>query len=405
MAGRLMVATKVLSKVEAFDQGSNQRELNGVSELRRLLGEPRTRRRVPAHFMALTDEKEPLLVDGALSWYDARANQPHRSAEYRLYYPTNPVTEQLTEGTQVWIVRTSSGATAFVACDPESEIGRKVRWLFGIDGAGDRRFAVLDGDAVEAKLDSTVSVALADLATALGLVGSPRRAELRDAAAVLASEGGIPNSRKMAAFARARLGGSQSRDPDVALVQLMDSEEAFYRALEQRHFGSRLTLAARSGLDATIALALQITNGRKARAGLALQNHFASLLDGRGILYAPQGRTEGRSRPDFLIPGNAAYADPSFPADRLAMVATKTTCKERWRQILTEADRIPRKHLLTLEPAISNGQLDEMERVNVVVVLPTSLHGSFAGADQPRLKTVASLLDELGVLARGAPAG
>ena len=34
----------------------------------------------------------------------------------------------------------------------------------------------------------------------------------------------------------------------------------------------------------------------------------------------------------------------------------KSTCKDRWRQVLSEADRIPNKHLFTLEAAISENQ-------------------------------------------------
>lgn len=37
------------------------------------------------------------------------------------------------------------------------------------------------------------------------------------------------------------------------------------------------------------------------------------------------------------------------------MLGAKTTIKERWRQVLEEANRIERKHLITLEPAVSVG--------------------------------------------------
>lgn len=47
----------------------------------------------------------------------------------------------------------------------------------------------------------------------------------------------------------------------------------------------------------------------------------------------------------------------------------KTTCKDRWRQVINEADRIPVKHLFTLQQGISSQQLQEMvaERVQLVV--------------------------------------
>jgi len=49
-----------------------------------------------------------------------------------------------------------------------------------------------------------------------------------------------------------------------------------------------------------------------------------------------------------------------------------TTCKDRWRQVINEADRIPEKHLFTLQPTISKNQLREMtdEKVHLVVPSP-----------------------------------
>lgn len=52
---------------------------------------------------------------------------------------------------------------------------------------------------------------------------------------------------------------------------------------------------------------------------------------------------EGGKRPDFLFPTQVAYEDPAFPANRLRMLAAKTTCKDRWRQVLNEANRITTK--------------------------------------------------------------
>ena len=46
-------------------------------------------------------------------------------------------------------------------------------------------------------------------------------------------------------------------------------------------------------------------------------------------------------------------------------IYVKSTCKDRWRQVLTEADRIEKKYLFTLEAAISNNQTDEMQAKNV----------------------------------------
>lgn len=51
-------------------------------------------------------------------------------------------------------------------------------------------------------------------------------------------------------------------------------------------------------------------------------------------------------------------------------MAAKTTCKDRWRQIITEADRVKTKYLCTLQQSNSARQLKEMESENVVLVMP-----------------------------------
>jgi len=70
------------------------------------------------------------------------------------------------------------------------------------------------------------------------------------------------------------------------------------------------------------------------------------------------------------------------------MLGVKSTCKDRWRQVLAEADRIERKHLLTLEAAISTNQTDEMQAKNLQLVLPRNLHDTYTEAQQAWLLDV-----------------
>ena len=77
------------------------------------------------------------------------------------------------------------------------------------------------------------------------------------------------------------------------------------------------------------------------------------------------------------------------------MLAVKTTCKDRWRQILSEADRIPRKHLLTLEAPISLAQTNEMTGAGVHLVIPVHLHALFEPEQQHALMSVRTMLGEL----------
>ena len=95
--------------------------------------------------------------------------------------------------------------------------------------------------------------------------------------------------------------------------------------------------------------------------------------------------TENRAKPDFVFPGIGHYHDPDFPATRLSMLGVKSSCKDRWRQVLSEAKRIEKKHLFTLEPGISENQTAEMTENNLTLVLPNSLHSSYKESQRAKL--------------------
>jgi hypothetical protein len=103
-----------------------------------------------------------------------------------------------------------------------------------------------------------------------------------------------------------------------------------------------------------------VQNRRKSRVGLALENHLELLFVGNGLRYVRTAVSENKAKPDFLFPGVTEYLDPAYDSLKLTMLGVKSTCKDRWRQVLAEADRIDDKHLLTLEAAISTHQTDEM---------------------------------------------
>ncbi len=70
------------------------------------------------------------------------------------------------------------------------------------------------------------------------------------------------------------------------------------------------------------------------------------------------------------------------------MLGVKSTCKDRWRQVLAEADRVEEKHLLTLEASISTSQTDEMKAKKLQLVLPTALHPSYTQEQQAWLMSL-----------------
>lgn len=75
------------------------------------------------------------------------------------------------------------------------------------------------------------------------------------------------------------------------------------------------------------------------------------------------------------------------------MLGVKSTCKDRWRQVLSEADRIEKKHLLTLEAAISTNQTDEMKSKQLQLVVPEKIHKSFTKNQQEWLLDIQTFIE------------
>lgn len=159
------------------------------------------------------------------------------------------------------------------------------------------------------------------------------------------------------------------QNPDERLLDWIQTEYVLFRKIEDALYGDKVYHGFDS-MDTFIAVANSILNRRKSRAGKSLENHLAAIFDGNSLSYDAQLRSEGHKTPDFIFPGGDVYHDMSFDFHKLVFLGAKTTCKDRWRQVITEADRIPVKHLFTLQQGISEAQMEEMKTENVVLVVP-----------------------------------
>ena len=130
--------------------------------------------------------------------------------------------------------------------------------------------------------------------------------------------------------------------------------------------------------------------------GIQLENHLEAIFKVHKLSYARRVVTENNQRPDFLFPSKKVYQDAPASGDlRLALLGAKSTCKDRWRQVLAEAAKIPRKHLLTIEPGISEPQTAQMDNANLQLVVPQSIHGSYTDKQQQWLWTLRSFIGEM----------
>lgn len=179
-------------------------------------------------------------------------------------------------------------------------------------------------------------------------------------------------------------------NPDRRLIEWTRMEYALFRAIERARYGEAISRGFAS-VDDFVAMANMVLNRRKSRAGKSLEHHLAAIFDGNGIAYAAQAVTEGNKRPDFLFPSQAAYHDPAFPTERLVSLAAKTTCKDRWRQVINEADRLRNrpKFLCTLQQGISPAQMDEMRDEGVILVVPQPYISAFPRDRQDRIWSLA----------------
>lgn len=188
-----------------------------------------------------------------------------------------------------------------------------------------------------------------------------------------------------------------SRAPDERLLSRRDCEFEIFRSVEEA-VELPVISAGFTGLEDFISRAQTILQRRKSRSGRSLELHAHQIFIEEKMLedvhFSHQPETELKKRPDFLFPSEAAYKDDSFPAEKLRMLAVKTTCRDRWRQIVSEADRISTKHLLTLQEGVSENQFHEMAKSGVQLVVPRKLIKSFPKTIRSRIQTFESFIDE-----------
>lgn len=370
------IAVKPLSEVEVNPTKSNQHELQGVQKLREILGGDRRKIDSTCIYLA-DDEADRLSQDGQLTWYDSREYDPKRSAEFRLYYKSsNEPLKSASAGDTLIYAHRPDGSLLLVIVPKESELRTELLWLFGVYEEPGDLLAIVDPTDIE------VPVSLFNyIADEAGIPVFGAGTGDDDWTELLLKKFGLkfPTTRELSGLALATLGGDLDpmAEPDASLMALIEREEILFKQLERHIVSEHLTEHAAGwskDVDAFISFSLSVQNRRKSRAGHALENHLEWLFGENGLQFERGARTEKRSKPDFLFPGSEAYQNNDFPSSHLHMLGVKTSCKDRWRQILNEAQRISPKHLLTLQPGISEHQLTEMTDAEVQLIVPSPLH-------------------------------
>ena len=164
------------------------------------------------------------------------------------------------------------------------------------------------------------------------------------------------------------------------LVRRRNVEWEIFQSIER---AGSMDIVARGfeKFDEFLKFANSVMQRRKSRSGNSLEFHVRHILIEEGLVegtdFSFNPRIEGGKKPDFLFPGKASYDDPEHPDAQLRILAAKTTLRDRWRQILREADRIPVKHAITLQEGLSDAQFREMREAGLQLVVPVPLWSKY----------------------------
>ncbi|MGB3316214.1 MAG: type II restriction endonuclease [Albidovulum sp.] len=388
------VGVKRLSAVDAEPKTSNQHEVGTTKKMRDdFLGETH-QQNFPAIYIWLGGDQEGFTEESWATHYDARLNKP-RAAEWRLYYPSNPITEAMKAGDTLFLAKDKGGVLWFIVAPEGSTSEQQLFWLFGLRPEG-KSFVSREFSDEEPELDFAARFILDEI----GVEFEEPEADKLDS--IIEKFGTtFPKTAEFSDLARLTLPEVRAEDdPDAALIAWLDHEEALFRRLERKVVSSRIEAGfvddSGTDVDGFISFSLSVQNRRKSRMGHSLENHLAAVLRAHDIRHIRGAVTEHNHKPDFLFPDLETYqAAPAEGDPRLTMLGAKSTCKDRWRQVLAEAEKISRKHLLTLEPGISEPQTDQMEASSLQLVVPSPVHGSYTDAQRGWLWSVGDFIGEV----------
>jgi hypothetical protein len=364
------VAAKRLSQVEVHPKVSNQHEFNGQKDFRKLLGSKKAV--FETKYIRLDDEEDNnISTSGSMTWYNSRERSPTRSPEYRLYYSSNDVIKGSSAGDLLIVGKMPDNKLAVITAPQGSTSEKQLLWLFGIAEVGNE-FIVKD--FLEIKTD--IGFAGKYILSSLGFESEETAPDYLEQLLKLFGKK-FPSTKIFSDFARSTITDvSPVDEPDKTLMIWLEREELLFKTLEKAIVQEKLEVGfGEDGkdVDEFIKFSLSVQNRRKARAGFAFENNLALIFQMNEVSFSHGAITERNNKPDFLFPGSIQYHQPDFNPLFLKMLGVKTTAKDRWRQILSEAAKIQHKHLITLEPAISRNQTEDMIANNLQLVIPSPL--------------------------------
>lgn len=386
------IGYKRLSATEVDLNTSHGHEFQGVNAFKKMFGTERCDINATIHYLSDDEDEEDICQSGTLKWYDSRENNPDRSPEYRLYYPheLTLVQNYADVGDLIIGAQKPNNNLDILIVQAGSTWEQQLHWLFAIeDDETGKGYKTRDIPEL-GTLDFGSQTIIERLGIELKISDDTL---LEDLLNTFGSN--FPTTRLFSGYARNTEVHHSKDDPDGTLIAWLQREEMLFRLMEKHLISERLKQGFEDDVDAFISYSLSVQNRRKSRAGHSLENHLEQIFIEHGIRYSRGAMTENRSKPDFLFPGIDEYHDSNYSEAKLTMLGAKTTCKDRWRQVLPEAKRIKHKHLCTVEPGISEAQTEEMKHHDLQLVVPQSLHKTFTTSQQGWLMNLENFIGPL----------
>ncbi len=159
--------------------------------------------------------------------------------------------------------------------------------------------------------------------------------------------------------------------------QLFDQmqDEIYQQYLKAEHDAGQAVIDKLLGETGTIrfedmnSFLMSIFQSRKSRAGKAFEFIIRELFSRLSYPFAEQVDVDGAT-PDFMMPSEEVFRDN--PLGSIIFTA-KRTLRERWRQVVTEANKGYGFFLATLDNKVTQSQIDQAAKNKIYIVVPQAL--------------------------------
>ncbi len=376
------IAFKRLAAVDLPDATSNQHEINGSNALRKLFNNQDVAGQISWHYISEAGSQEEA---GNYRFYDARKKSAAKTgrSEWRLYY-SGGFLGTASPGDCLLIVKTKKDEVHGVIIAEGSQLANAVVKVFSIN-AFHSAYELVDEKTFKEEINFLNSRVLAECG--IEIPENPYDFKIVTSAFGLK----FPSTAEMSKLARDN-SNVDPADLDGTLMTWLLREEQFFYALEKQIIDEKLSSGFKSA-DDFIQFSLSVQNRRKSRMGHSLENHIEEIFKINKVNYEKNVRTERGNKPDFIFPSAKKYSMATVGAADIKMLAAKSTVKERWRQILEEADKIPVKNLCTIDPAISEKQLAQMISKKVELVVPIQIQTAYSDSWKKQMRSFGEFVD------------